>query len=532
MAGQPIYDVMGNFTGYFSYEEADVPPKADAAPKTNKKNVISGLMEALNRFERELVPDVFEVANEYSIEFIPASLGDSKIIRPGKDKDKVPFASAQTASSQLNPETQSMDTSMRTWSILAGTPIVQVIDQIVRNSSYITDQAKVAINEDNQKTVKQKPIGGMTWYKISVQTTPIKYDNKRRDFAYQIKYVVSAYGINNMLSEYFPDGRYRGLHKSYNYWFTGQNTEIIGFEQEFNKLYRQIISDPDIGVQIQRSTDNREIVARMYQAASEQSSQGAKGRTNEIGASAADYLYSPADQGKVKLRLVGDPAWLQQGEASTGIDSAKFSFSAFNADGTINFDASEVVFDINWNRAVDYNLATGIADTASNNVNGDRLAGKPGAPKENITYRAVYCKSYFNKGRFEQELEGRLFMVPLPTSNSDSDRLNITNAAPNVRKNTVPTKENSIVNIFLDPKPSSSLAKGVQQLLNPPTQLSEPSLSQLQSSPIYIQARRGGATPQAALDAARSAFAAGTNNYSGVALPGIRTTTQIMAKDP
>jgi hypothetical protein len=47
----------------------------------------------------------------------------------------------------------------------------------------------------------------------------------------------------------------------------------------------------------------------------------------------------------------------------------------------------------------------------------------------------------------------------------------------------------------------------------------------LQASPAYITARRGGATPAAALEIARSAFASGTNNYAGVALPGINVTT-------
>jgi hypothetical protein len=75
------------------------------------------------------------------------------------------------------------------------------------------------------------------------------------------------------------------------------------------------------------------------------------------------------------------------------------------------------------------------------------------------------------------------------------------------------------------------VAKGVQQILQPATQLDNPTLSQLQSSPVYIQARKNGATAPAALAAARAAFAAGTNNYSGSALPGIRFPGQLIVKD-
>lgn len=406
---------------------ASPPPKADAAPKTSKVNTFVGLMEALNKFEQGLVPNTFEVANEYSIEFAPETLANSKVLRPGKSKKTTPMQQGTTASAQKDPETQSTNYTARNWSIAAGTPIVQLIDLVMRNSSYITDQAVVKINETTQKTETQVPIGGMTWYKINVETSPIKYDNKRKDYAYKIKFVISTYAINSMLSDYFPEGRFRGVHKSYNFWFTGQNTQVLNFEQEFNKLYKQTISDPNIAIAAQQATNNREIVPRMYQAASEQSSQGAENKTNEISANAADYLYSPADQGNVRLKIIGDPAWLQQGEVSTGVSARTFSFAPFNTDGTINFDAGEIVFDISWNRAVDYNMSTGLMDTGANNYNGDRSAGKAGDAKENITYRAVKCRSSFRQGKFEQELEGKLFLVPV---NKQADQGRPTNQTP------------------------------------------------------------------------------------------------------
>lgn len=419
----PIYDVNGNFAGYdYGTTTTSAPPKADAAPKSSKKNTFTGLMEALNKFEQGLVPNTFEVANEYSIEFAPDALANSKILRPGKSKKTTPMQQGNTASTQKDPETQSTDYTARNWSVTAGTPIVQLIDLVMRNSSYIADQAKVKIDEDTQQSEAQVPIGGMTWYKISVETSPIKYDNKRQDYAYKIKYVVSTYSINSMLSEYFPEGRFRGVHKSYNFWFTGQNTQVLNFEQEFNKLYKQTVTDPNIAVRAQQATNNREIVPRMYQAASEQSSQGAENKTNEISANAADYLYSPADQGNVRLKILGDPAWLQQGEVATGVSARTFSFSPFNADGTINFDAGEIVFDISWNRAIDYDMSTGLMDTGANNYNANRSAGKAGDAKENITYRAVKCRSSFRQGKFEQELEGKLFLVPVNKSSSDQGR--------------------------------------------------------------------------------------------------------------
>ena len=55
-------------------------------------------------------------------------------------------------------------------------------------------------------------------------------------------------------------------------------------------------------------------------------------------------------------------------------------------------------------------------DTGATNYNANRSAGKAGDAKENITYRAVKCRSTFRQGKFEQELEGKLFLVPVNKS--------------------------------------------------------------------------------------------------------------------
>ena len=71
---------------------------------------------------------------------------------------------------------------------------------------------------------------------------------------------------------------------------------------------------------------------------------------------------------KAKLEIVGDPAWMQQGEVSTGINWPNFNFNPFNADGGINFDSQQVLFDISFNQPTDYNFSTGLMDVNSNNT--------------------------------------------------------------------------------------------------------------------------------------------------------------------
>lgn len=373
------------------------PPKANAAPSVNK-NIAVGLVTALNNAEDELVKNgVWEVANRYSIEFAPAELGDARVTKGGKpNKAKVPMQQSKNPSDLVNPDSNSADYDVRTIDIRAGQPIVVVIDEILKNSTYIADQAAYIIDEPTQQSKPQKPLGDLVWYKISVQTTPIKFDKKRNDYAYNITYVISAYPINSMQSEYFPSTKLRGRHKSYKYWFTGQNTQVLKFEQSFNSLYLTTFTNPQI-LSATRVANNRETPPREYQAAvAGSSSQGADGQTNSIGASAADYLYSRSDIANCELNIVGDPAWLQQGEATSGISSLNFNFNPFNADGGINFDAQEIIFDLQWNPGVDYDLTgTGLANPNTS-----------GAAAAVYTYKTSEVVSRFNKGKFNQTIKG------------------------------------------------------------------------------------------------------------------------------
>ena len=376
------------------------PPKANAVAIKRSKLAVAGLVDSLNAFEQKLVADgKFDVANVYEIKFAPPTLGDSKVTKNGTpNKAKVPMQQSVNQADDLNPATNSVSYDVRTYSYAPGTPIVRILDEILKNSSYITDQAGYAIDEVTQTTTLQKPLGLLAWYKISVATTPIKHDAKRNDWAYNITYIINAYAINGMLSEYFPPGSLRGIHKSYKYWFTGQNTQVIRFEQQLNSAYRLTFTNSTAGAN-QRALNQqlgREAPKIEYQAAVGSSSTfGAEGITNSIGASAADYLYSPEHISEVTLNIIGDPAWIQQGEMGAGVSSFNFNFDPFNADGGLNFDSQELVFDLQWNTVADYDVnGTGLA-----NPNKTPATGQA---SQIYIYKATELTSKFNKGKFEQ----------------------------------------------------------------------------------------------------------------------------------
>ena len=379
------------------------PPKAPAAVSVTNE-VFSGLVTALNTYQAKQVKDKkYEYPDEYAIKFAPMDLSGKQLKKPGETNAKnSAMQNNNSARNVLSPATNSVDYTSQGWQVRAGTQIIQLIDQIMRSSTYITDQQSTIIDADGMCKANPGSTVSTAWYKVSVTAEQLKYDHLRHDHAYRLTYVISPYAINQAASQYFPDSQYRGSHKSYNYWFTGQNNQIIDFEQEYNHLYRLVISGIGPDLKKQSTVDFRDQFRRTALPTSAQHTQGGQpGYVNEPGDNLADFLYSPGDQGKIRLNIVGDPAWLQQGEVATGVDPTNFSFQPFNSDGGINYDSQQVVFDVSWNRPADYNFETGVVDLTNN---------KYGEPLENLTYTAAFCRSTFSKGRFTQELQGRLLV--------------------------------------------------------------------------------------------------------------------------
>jgi hypothetical protein len=382
------------------------PPKASAAP-SNKTTIRQGLFAAMNEYQAQLVRDgIYTYPDTYSIEFVNASLEQALIKNKGStDKSKVSNSTSKNAADQKLGAKQSADNNSKIATITAGSQIVQVIDQVVRNSSYLEDQQIVIFDPNTQK---EKPNGAaasnLAYFKIGLQATPTNYDPLRNDYAYDIKYIVNIYRINESGSNYFYIPTFKGVHKQYNYWFTGENNSVLSYEQSYSALYTSVLS----GGSSNAATIINDSIKRNFQPRSAESSQGADGKVNETKANLADYLFNPGDLANCTMSIVGDPAWLQQGEAFAGLKkNDPFYFRSFLADGTINFDSQQICFEILINSPRDYDLSTGLIDP--NEQTTYFLNGRqPGAARQSYVYRANECISEFNRGKFTQTLKGTL----------------------------------------------------------------------------------------------------------------------------
>lgn len=413
------------------------PPTAINAPTKGSNNVFTGLCDALNQHQKDLEKKYpGYVADEYVINFASSAIGSAKVTKPDMVSYKSTAGkSTKTARDKVDASTDAVNTNSQTWQILAGTQIVQLIDQVMRSSTYITGQQLVNIDEDGKQTKnKTANTSGVTaWYKISVTAQQLAYDIIRRDHAYRMTFTISPYAINQMFSPYFPKSTYRGAHKAYNYWFTGLNTQILNYEQEYNQAYYTTITSNASGLAVPAPT-GRDQFKQTYMATSENRGQGQANYVNEPADSAASFLYSVSDFSEVRLKIVGDPSWMQQGEVAFGVNARAFEYHPFNPDGGINYDSQEVTFSVSFNRPTDYNFNTGIMNT--NN------AAK--APQETFTYIAKSCKNVFSKGQFTQEIVGSLLPMSNainPSTNSAARPTVITAPGTNVRTTGIPQSQ-------------------------------------------------------------------------------------------
>ena len=416
--------------------QGTAPSNAAAAP-TAKTTLTQGLMGALNAAAQQLVEDgTFTIADEYSIEFqgipgVPASAISDATLKPlGQvQNDKAKFASGQTASKDiksLNQETTTVDSVSESFSITAGQMITQAIDLTIRNSSYIQNQQLVILQTDGRAlpnpNARNKPV---SWFIITMFATRIgdAIDPLRNDYAYKIKYVVRPFVPSNLNSKYFPVSKFYGIHKRYPYWFTGQNVAVLEYQETLNALYTITVSGNSETNSIAADTrllytsNANNIVKYTSAPRSNETSFGQKGPVNEPAANAAEYLFSPGDMRNAKVKIIGDPDWIQQGSLFKEIKEGENKvevLTGFAPDGSISFETGDVLFEMVWQRPEDYNIDTGLADPYSGAYSGNANTTREAV--QSRVYQAVKVVSEFRGGKFEQTLEGTLFLFPKPTA--------------------------------------------------------------------------------------------------------------------
>ena len=417
---------------------AAAPPNASAAPTPASIQTGTGLCAAINAYYADLANKQGFIPDVYEIYFADPLLENASMVPAGPiEKEFTGTAPSNAASAKL-PEKQNAPLNIRSRGTTAGQQIVQFIDQVMRSSRYIGDQQNVIWNtKTNSWDPQGKPGQVFAWYNIVGNAVQLQYDPARNDHAYRIIYTITPYQTP-IQSEYFASGDFRGVHKVYNYWFTGQNTQVLQYEQNFNSLWTQAITGATTKLKNQLDTSTF-LSKKSFLPTSNQARPGGTGKTFEPGANAADILYTQ-DYANIKLNIIGDPAWIP---AIIPLTKGKFNTSPFNPDGSVNVTASVPYFKFAWNRAVDYNLETGLMDTGANNYR-NNFVQAAGEAQESVAYILTSSRSSFKSGKFTQELTGTAFFN---TNTSIGTSLTTSSTGKSdIGRNTDPAGTTTVVN--------------------------------------------------------------------------------------
>lgn len=430
--------------------QGDDDEDAGAPDSENAATLRQGLVAALNKFERKNAESKGALPNEYAIK-LDDSVGLTRA-KMAQDSEaylaNLPMAGRTT---QTIGQQMGTDNTRRKYSLVAGQPIVQVLDLLVRSSTYITDQQLVKITENpsvdrnigkvsdgKYLKLREGNQGPVAWYKITTQVEPKEYDPRRGEYSYKITYIISGYQVNDLISEFFPAPPFRGVHKKYDYWFTGANTEVLQFEQSFNSLfYLRMAPEEVLRASGIVPLENRSNISKFTtQDTSDQSETMGTGDSLRPSADAASRLYSPADQAIAELRIFGDPAWIQQSELLysnvEGINHAPFL-----PDDSINYDSQEPLFQLTYNLPTDYDVeGTGTMPvTKFNQTQGGDINS------HQFIYRANRIVNSFSNGEFIQQISATQMFDTDQTFTDDSgtafpllgDALGLSSNTDNVR---------------------------------------------------------------------------------------------------
>jgi hypothetical protein len=384
--------------------------------------LVKGLAQALNDYEKELVAKGNqEFANEFAIELENApGLRDARLAKPGRQskKNSVNNESKNAAGAFLSNK-GFYDKNSRTYTVKAGTMIPQLIDLVMRTSSYVTDQQNIEFDEKTGKVDNKTPDNPtFIWYKVRSKAVPIS-DRKDRltgDYAYRTTYTISRYQVNTPNVASFPTAEYRGVHKRYYWIFTGQNTEVLDFEIDVQSNYYIAVG---LGQKAYQGGNGQFGLQQKFQSAPNASLQGGENNSTIPAATVAERLYNVADVAGARLRITGDPDWIQQ----DNVFYTDVNLGAFNADRSINFSSSEALFSILFNRVTDYDLATGLMPTVDLNSSRNEGDAAVNEPTENLVWCAQVVTSDFKNGEFTQLIEGthRHFRSSKRRQNVDAD---------------------------------------------------------------------------------------------------------------
>lgn len=358
-------------------------------------------IDKLNRYSVEwLGPDIKNSSVITDADFNTATLGtvSQSTVRTTNESNVKISAAAET-----------YDTTSRQITIDQGTPVISVIDNIIAKSTWVTDKLlakNTAVIEAKTKLSDNK--APLEWYTVAVKTKPRDWDNTIRDWVYDIVYQIQPYYIPYLRSLYKnKTTKYYGAHKKYNYFLTGQNTEIISYEMSYDSQFfviKAISTSTDVGANAEAIDSTVPISPQGGNSSS--INQGAPNSGNIIENNVRAMVNNVVDQATLTLKIIGDPDYLMTCVTNMpSFQSTQFK-KLYGPDGySINPYGGQIFIEIIFKIAEDYQT-NGLLDVSDSVQFYKSHAAAKKLGIDGIIYRLTTVTSTFRGGKFEQELKG------------------------------------------------------------------------------------------------------------------------------
>ena len=398
-----------------------------------------------------------EVPAVYSVTFAPGAeiIRDSTVITQSDiDKSKFPGSGATNtaASTDATGVSVTVNKNKRNIAYAANTPILQCIEQTIKYSSYLTDAMKAVFNSENQSDTKKNayPITTpgssrpLSWYTCTPSVSGAKWDNKQKEWVFNINYTINKYDTPVVTSTYVKEtSTFYGPHKRYEYWYTGLNNEILSYEQTLNNAYFTVdlgatTSDAAPAEGTSNTNSPQTPTAASVKPAADPSNKLGQGATAQN--SYITSIYDSGSLAEAQISILGDPDYLIETSTAASINQVYSQF--YGTDGfTINPNGGQVFIEIDFKEGVDYEMGGGLnADGSSTpggtlNINNSILFWQypPSVANivQGISYQVIKVENSFKGGSFKQNLSLVINdFGQVDANNKSSTSSNQTNGTP------------------------------------------------------------------------------------------------------
>jgi hypothetical protein len=358
-----------------------------------------------------------EFGNTYSIRFLgdADSIAQSSIVSlADTSKIKWPMANPtdkKTVNDSLSIKAQP-NSNERTVAFNRDTPILQAITSVITQSEYLVNGLKsvyTTAEQPNSETNSQsaEKIDSnkrLKWFNIAPVISGTKFDTIIKDWVFDIEYQVRTYEIPVLMSAYADKTTpYYGAVKRYEYWWTGQNSEVIKYEQSMNNAYFNVsLGGGDASSTATGGNAQVPLVTSKVQPADKL---GKLGVGKEAQNSVTTDLMTPSDWANAKIEILGDPDWLSNETANINDDAKSF----YGPDGyTIDFKSGQVFIEIKFLEAVDYEHDTGLMKINTDILFFNYPVSIAKQLEGAISYLVTRITHNFRGGKFTQELECKI----------------------------------------------------------------------------------------------------------------------------